>query len=152
MKRPPSGVDLEQILGIERGCCDRLKALLEAERTAAATYSLNQLRQCLKEREAIQAEWQRAVHLRTRITKADRALAAALENDPKLSGAVAGLRRDVAILRRAQGINQSLLRAALAQVSDLLDVVRRELPESRYDGRASLTNVLPPARRAGWSA
>ena len=77
-------------------------------------------------------------------------LAALASTDPALADVVATVRRDAARVRRAQRINEGLVRAALAHVTDLLNVMRRELPESRYDGRAMLTTPVPAAGR--WSA
>jgi flagellar biosynthesis/type III secretory pathway chaperone len=137
---------LRSLLEIERECCGRLRPILEAERTAAATYDHAALLACLKEREAVQAEWQRAAQERRRLGRASGG-----GSDPALAELVRALRTEGAAVRRAQRINAGLVRAALAQVTDLLAIIKRDLPETRYDDRASLQT--PAAlTRAGWSA
>jgi hypothetical protein len=44
------------------------------------------------------------------------------------------------------------VRAALAQVTDLLTIMRRERPDSRYDGRAALTTPAQASAGGRWSA
>jgi hypothetical protein len=64
---------------------------------------------------------------------------------------VRALRTEGAAVRGAQRIKAGLVRAALAQVTDLLAIIKRDLTESRYDVRASLQT--PAAlTRTGWSA
>jgi flagellar biosynthesis/type III secretory pathway chaperone len=153
MNRSAEKMTLIDLLGIERDCCSRLRAVLEAERKAAAEYDLSALHACLRQREAVQAEWRRVAEIRLRRPAGARQeIAQALAKDPALANAVRGLRSEIAAVRRAQGVNQALVRAALAQVTDLLQVVRRASPESRYDGRACLTGSLPFATGARWSA
>lgn len=143
---------LRGLLDAEREHCARLAPILEAERTAAATYDHTALLACLKEREGVQAAWQRAASARRQLLRADGlTLDDAVAGDPRLSDLVQGLRADADAVRRAQRINEGLVRAALAQVTDLLTVIKRELPETRYDGRASLTTPALGAR-GGWSA
>src|SRR5262249_38598736 len=143
---PPS---LLELVAIERDCCARLHAILEAERTAAASYDLAALHACLRRREALQAEWQRVALLRARRATSERDEArtvrprdAQQRERQAARRDIEALRREVTAVRRAQAINQALIRAAMGQVSDLLDIVRRELPDSRYDGRACLTAPL----------
>jgi len=153
MNRSADKMTLLDLLAIERDCCSRLRAVLEAERKAAAESDLSALHACLRRREAVQAEWRRAAEIRLRRPEGARQeIARAAANDPGLADAVGGLRVEIAAVRRAQSVNQALVRAVLAQVTDLLQVVRRALPESRYDGRACLTGSLPFATGARWSA
>lgn len=134
---------LRGVLETERTCCARLLLILDAERAAAAAYDHAALLACLKEREAIQAEWQRAAAIRRRLLRRAGEMAALIAEDPDLAVVVEGARREAAVVRRAQRVNEGLIRAVLAQVTDLLTVIRRELPESRYDGRATLMTPLP---------
>ena len=143
---------LRAALASERACCARLLPILEAERSAAAAYDQAGLLACLKEREAIQAEWQRSADTRRRVLRAGgAAVAALLRDDPALGDLVAAVRAEAVVVRRAQRVNEGIVRTLLAHVNDLLTVMRRELPDSRYDGRAALTT---PARAPGgsWSA
>jgi hypothetical protein len=57
---------LATLLDAERACCARLLPLLDAERAAAAAYDHAALLACLREREILQAEWQRAAAERRR--------------------------------------------------------------------------------------
>lgn len=152
MMPEPASSSLADVLDAERACCARLLPLLDAERTAAASYDHAALLACLREREILQAEWQRAVELRKqRLAAADGALARLAAADPELVRAMRETAREAAAVRRAQRINEGIVRAALAHVTDLLTVMRREHTDSRYDGRAAITNrALVSAGR--WSA
>lgn len=146
---PPS---LRALLEAERECCARLQLVLDAERAAAAAFDYAALIACLKEREAVHAQWVRAAAARRAGLHADgRTLTAIAALDPALAKSLRALRTEAGALRRAQRVNEHVVRAALGQVTDLLDVIRRERPETRYDGRAKLT---APVRTAsgGWSA
>ena len=141
------------MLAIERKCCARLLPLLDAERAAAAAYDHTALLACLREREILQAEWQRAAGLRRERQKAAGAsLATLTADDPDLAGAMQETAREAAAVRRAQRVNEGVVRAALAQVTDLLSVIRRERPDSRYDGRAALTGAAISSSGGRWSA
>jgi flagellar biosynthesis/type III secretory pathway chaperone len=145
--------ELSALLGIERECCARLLPLLDAERAAAAAYDHAALLACLHEREVLQAEWQRAAGLRRERQKAaGTSLAALAADDPELAAAMQDAAREAAAVRRAQRVNEGVVRAALAQVTDLLSVIRRERTDSRYDGRAALTSAVPSSAGGGWSA
>lgn len=153
IRRPLARPKIADLLEIERDCCARLQEIIHAERQAAAEYDLAALHACLKQREAVQAEWQRAAQMRNRQGAAGREeLAASIARDPALADSVARLRRQAREVQQAQSINQALIRSVLGHVTDLLDVIRRELPESRYDGRACLTASLPAATGTRWSA
>ena len=146
----PAG--LRALLEAERECCARLLLVLDAERAAAAAFDYAALIACLKERETVHAEWSHAATARRTALRADgRTLAAIAAAEPALAGIVGALRTDAAALARAQRVNASVVAAALGQVTDLLDVIQRQRPETRYDQRAKLT---APARTAGggWSA
>lgn len=144
---------LAPLLAAERACCNRLLPLLEAERTAAATYDHAALLACLREREVLQAEWERAGVLRSRhLEAAGRSLAELAADDPVLAREIQDTARDAEAVRRAQRINEGIVRAALAQVTDLLAVMRRERSDSRYDGRAALTGQALSSAGARWSA
>jgi FlgN protein len=144
---------LRRWLEIERESCERLAPILEAERAAAAAYDHAGLLACLKEREAVQAVWRRAAEARREhVRAAGRPLAALVAADPTLAEVMRHVRARAATVRRAQRVNEGLIRAALAQVTDLLTVIRRELPDSRYDGRAALTTPLTTSRSTSWSA
>jgi hypothetical protein len=146
----PSG--LRALLEAERECCARLLLVLDAERAAAAAFDYAALIACLKERETVHADWSYAAAARRAALRADgRTLAAIAAAEPALAGVVAALRTDAAALARAQRVNASVVAAALGQVTDLLDVIGRQRPETRYDARAKLTT---PVRAAGggWSA
>ena len=143
---------LRALLEVERERCGRLASVLDAERSAAASYDHTALLACLKEREGVQAEWQRASTTRRKLLRRDGlTLDQAVARDSELTELVRALRAEAELVRRAQHINEGLVRAALAQVTDLLTVIKRELPETQYDGRASLTTPGPVAR-ADWSA
>src|SRR5436853_7658039 len=119
--------ELGSILAIERECCARLLPLLDAERAAAAAYDHAALLACLREREILQAEWQRAAgRRRHRQETSGRSLAALSAEDPTLATALQDVTREAEAVRRAQRINEGVVRAALAQVTDLLAVMRRE--------------------------
>ena len=143
---------LRALLETERDRCARLAPILDAERAAAAGYDHAALLACLKEREGVQADWQRAATERRQLLRREGlTLNEAVAGDPGLAELVRVLRAEAEAVRRAQRINEGLIRAALAQVTDLLTVIKRELPETQYDGRASLTTPAPFARSA-WSA
>ncbi len=152
MMPEPVSSSLADVLDAERACCARLLPLLEAERAAAASYDHAALLACLREREVLQAEWQRAVEVRRqRLAAAEGALTRLAADDPELARAMRDTAREAAAVRRAQKINEGIVRAALAHVTDLLAVMRREHADSRYDGRAAITNrALSSAGR--WSA
>jgi len=143
---------LRTLLEVERERCARLALILDAERSAAASYDHTALLACLKEREGVQAEWYRASTTRRKLLRRDGlTLDAAVAGDAGLSDLVRALRAEAEVVRRAQRINEGLVRSALAQVTDLLTVIKRELPETQYDGRASL-RTPSPVTRADWSA
>ena len=148
-----STAELSDLLRVERECCARLQPVLDAERAAAVAYDHAALLACLREREILQAEWQRAAGLR-RQHQADtgQSLAALAAGDAELAVAVREAAREAATVRRAQRVNEGIIRAALAQVTDLLTVIRREQPDSRYDGRAALTADTAPSAGGRWSA
>jgi flagellar biosynthesis/type III secretory pathway chaperone len=151
MSLEPERPNVRALLELERECCARLLPILDAERAAAASYDHLALLACLREREALQAEWERISRLRRECLRATAVpFATLVANDPALAAVVDEAQRDTARVRRAQRINESVVRAALAHVTDTLTVIRRELPDSRYDGRAVLRTPLPAAGR--WSA
>jgi hypothetical protein len=134
---------LRGVLETERECCARLLGVLDAERTAAAAYDHAALLACLKERESIQVEWQRAAAIRRqRLGRSDAAVVLAAL-DPELAAIADGVREQAVAVRRAQRVNEGLIRTVLTHVTDLLTAIRRELPESRYDGHATLMGPLP---------
>ena len=145
MQPEAEALSLRGLLETERACCARLLPILDAERAAAAAYDHTALLACLKEREAIQAEWQRAAAMRRQYLRQGDSLAVLMAQEPDLAAVVDAVRRQAAVVLRAQRVNEGLIRAVLAHVTDLLTVIRRELPESRYDGRATLTTPLPSA-------
>lgn len=143
---------LRAVLEAERECCARLRLVLDAERAAAAAFDYPALIACLKERESLQAEWTQAATARDATLRADgRALTAIAAAEPELAETLRTLRVETTELTRMQRVNERLVAAALSEVTDLLDVVRRERPETRYDGRAKLTAPLRSAG-GGWSA
>jgi hypothetical protein len=145
--------ELSALLRIERECCARLLPLLDAERAAAAAYDHTALLACLCEREILQTEWQRAAGLRRqRQMAAGPTLATLAAEDPELVAAMQDAAREAAAVRRAQRVNEGVVRAALAQVTDLLAVIRRERPDSRYDARAILTGAAISSAGGRWSA
>lgn len=143
---------LAVLLGAERAYCARLLPLLEAERSAAAAYDHAALLACLREREILQAEWQRAAETRRRHQDAvGGSLARLAADDSELAAELRAVKREAEAVRRAQRVNEGIVRAALAHVTALLAVMRREDGESRYDGRAALTDrAVSSAGR--WSA
>ena len=142
------GPDFRALLELERECCARLLPILDAERAAAATYDHVALLACLRERETLQAEWEQvAQRRRASLRDSGSSLAHLAANDVRLATVVAEVRRDAARVRRAQRINEGVVRAALAHVTNTLTVIRRELPDSRYDDRAMLRAPLAPAGR-----
>jgi hypothetical protein len=143
---------LRAVLSSERACCARLLSILEAERSAAAAYDQAGLLACLKERETIQADWQRSADARRRALRAGGAAVTELvKGDMELAALVASARADAMAVRREQRVNEAVVRRLLVHVNDLLTVIRRELPGSRYDGRAALTTSLPTSG-GSWSA
>jgi len=145
--------ELATLLETERECCARLLSLLDAERTAAASYDHAALLACLREREILQAEWQRAAGVRReRQNAAGTSLAGLVAGDAALSALIQNVAREAAAVRRAQRVNEGIVRAALAQVTDLLAVMRRERTDSRYDGRAALTSATISSGGGRWSA
>lgn len=145
--------ELAALLETERECCARLLPLLEAERTAAASYDHAALLACLREREILQAEWQRAAGLRRQHQHAaGTRFAQILAGDAALNALVQIVAREAGAVRRAQRVNEGVVRAALAQVTDLLSVMRRERNDSRYDGRAALTGAAISSAGGRWSA
>lgn len=151
MSTEREGPDLRAILELERECCARLLPILYAERAAAASYDHVALMACLRERETLQAEWEQvAQRRRTTLRDTGASLASLGMKDAPLATVLADVRRDAARIRRAQHINEGVVRAALAHVTNTLTVIRRELPDSRYDDRAVLRAPAPAAGR--WSA
>jgi flagellar biosynthesis/type III secretory pathway chaperone len=151
MSLAPEAPNLRVLLERERDCCTRLLPILDAERAAAAAYDHVALLACLREREALQAEWERiARRRREQLRDAGTPFATLIGADPELAALAADLRRDAERVRSAQRINEGIVRAALAHVTATLTVLRRELPDSRYDGRATLRAPVPAAGR--WSA
>jgi len=153
MNQNPDYAELRSLLEIEQTCCAGLRAVLDAERTAVKSYELPALLETLKEREALQGQWQRAAAMRRRrVSELVDGLRTAFAADPTLESVVVALREDVAEVRRQQEINEGLLVAALGSVTDLLSVLRRGLPGVRYDERATLTSPLPGIRSSHWRA
>jgi flagellar biosynthesis/type III secretory pathway chaperone len=153
MATDPVTSELRELLAVERDCCIRMLPLLDAERAAAAAYDHAGLVACLREREMLQAELQRAADARReRQQGLGRPLAALRADDPELATLLHETARAAAVVRRAQRINEGVVRAALAHVSDLLAVMRRAHPDSRYDGRAALTGATAASSGARWSA
>ncbi len=153
MAADPVASELRELLAIERSCCARMLPLLDAERSAAAAYDHAALVACLREREVLQAEWQRAASARREHQKTlGSSLAALVADDRELAALVQEAARSAAVVRRAQRVNEGIVRAALAHVSDLLAVMRRAHPDSRYDGRAALTGATAVGSGTRWSA
>ena len=151
MTLEPNGSSLRALLELERDCCARLLPILDAERAAVAGYDHTALVACLHERELLQAEWERVSRLRReRLRAANVSFAALVADDPALAAVAQEVRREAARVRRAQRINEAVIRSALAHVTDTLTVLRRELPDSRYDRQAVLRTPAPAANR--WSA
>ncbi len=142
------------LLNDERACCARLLSLLEAERAAAASYDHAALLACLREREILQAEWQRtaAARRRAHATASGGSLVRLAADDPELAAVLRDTAREAAAVRRAQRVNEGIVRAALAHVTDLLAVIRREHTDNRYDGRAALTSAALSSAGGRWSA
>ena len=109
---------------------------------------------CLREREILQAEWQRAADARrdARARQRNVARERSPPTIPTLAATVQEVAREAEAVRRAQRVNEGVVRAALAQVTDLLAVMRRESPDSRYDGRAALTSAATSSVGGRWSA
>jgi hypothetical protein len=145
------GADLRALLELEREYCARLLPLLDAERAAAAGYDYLALVACLREREALQAEWERIAERRRRaVQESGVSLAALAAEDAELAAIVAEVRRDAARVRRAQRVNEGVIRAALTHVTNTLTVLNRGMPGSQYDDRATLRT--PVAVGGRWSA
>ena len=148
-----ASASLATLLDAERACCSRLLPILEAERAAAAAYDHAALLACLREREILQAEWQRAAAERRRHQEAaGGSLKRLAASDPALATALRDTTREAEAVRRAQQINEGVVKAALAQVTDLLTIMRRERTDSRYDGRAALTGPALSSAGGRWSA
>ena len=144
---------LTELLRAERECCARLRPVLEAERAAAVAYDHAALLACLRERELLQAEGQRAAALRRHHqARGGASLATLAAGDDALAAAMRDAADEAAVVRRAQGVNEGIVRAALSHVTDLLTAIRREQPDSRYDGRAALTADATTSGGGRWSA
>lgn len=146
---------LREQLERERDCCLGLARLIEVERSAVAQRDLPRLLDAVKEREVLQARWQRIAASRASLRGAAGKAAGASTNaspDESLASLVAEVRAAAEALTRAQRTNAAIVRGALEQVSGLLATVRRAQPGSRYDDRAALNAPLPHAAGAGWSA
>lgn len=134
---------LADLLVGERRCCAALGELLERERAAAVQNDLAGLLATLREREDIQARWQRVAAARDRALAGGPSLEERAAADPSLGEALAELRRELRTLRSAQQINARIVRAALGGVDDLLATMRRLMPGGRYDARAIMTDAWP---------
>jgi flagellar biosynthesis/type III secretory pathway chaperone len=153
MSPNPDCAELRSLLEIEQACCAGLRSVLDAERAAVKGYELPALLETLKEREALQGQWQRAsAARRRRVSQLVDGLRTAFAADPTLESVVVALREDAAEVRRQQEINEGLLVAAIGSVTDLLSVLRRGLPGVRYDERAALTSPLPGISSSHWRA
>lgn len=151
MSTEREGPRLRALLELERECCARLLPLLDAERAAAASYDLTALMACLREREALQADWEQiAQRRRVALRDSGLSLAAVATESPELAAVVADVRRDATRVRRAQRVNEGVIRAALTHVTNTLTVINRGMPGSRYDDRATLRTPVAAATR--WSA
>jgi flagellar biosynthesis/type III secretory pathway chaperone len=151
MAQEPQRAQLAELLGVERECCGRLEQIVADERRAVAERDLPALLQALKDRESLQAQWQRATEARRARFAAPGAIAAIAGDDPELRDLLRSVRNAADALERAQRINVAMVRGALGQVSDLLATIRRAQPGAHYDGRASLA-APAPAAASGWSA
>jgi hypothetical protein len=143
---------LTEILEVERDCCARLGELIEGERRAIAGRNLAGLLAAVKEREVVQALWQRALAARALRLGPEEGAAALRARDPAAARLLLEVRTAATELARAQRSNAAIIRGALGQVCDLLATLRRAQPGSRYDGHAALTAPLPHAAGGGWSA
>jgi hypothetical protein len=144
---------LRALIETEHEQCARLAAILEAERSAAATLDHPALLACLKERETVLAGWHRSAAARRDLLRASgESLTAVAARERSLGDVVRAFRTRAAEVRRSQRINAGLIGAALKQVTDLLTAIKRELPDARYDGRAALTAAQPVVRTRDWSA
>jgi flagellar biosynthesis/type III secretory pathway chaperone len=153
MNRAFDSVRLRSLLEAEGEACAQLEALLDSERAAVATHDLPRLLDCLRQRELVQSDLERAARERKRfLTEAGTSLPALRSEAPELKDALDGLRRRAVSVRRAQTVNDGMLRAALGQVAELIAIVSRALPESRYDSRAALRTPLPRSPGGSWSA
>ncbi len=146
----PQRTHLAELLEVERDCCARLAAIVAAERSAVVARDLPALLAALKEREVLQAQWQRASAARRARLAAGTTVAALANDDPELLALLNDVRAAADALERAQRINVAIVRGALSQVGDLLSTLRRAHPGSSYDGRASIS--APRAAAGGWSA
>ena len=151
MAQEPQRALLAELLGVERDCCTRLERIVADERRAVAERDLPALLEALKERESLQAQWQRATEERRARFAAPGALAQVAGGDAELVALLRTVRSAADALERAQRINVAMVRGALAQVGDLLSTMRRAQPGAAYDGRATVTAPSPTAA-SGWSA
>ncbi len=151
MSAQREGSHLRALLELERDCCARLLPILDAERAAAASYDHVALLACLRERESLQAEWEQvAQRRRTVLRDGGLSVATLTKDDGELADVLTAVRRDAARVRRAQRINEGVIRAALTHVTNTLTVINRGRPDSRYDDRATLRTSVSAAGR--WSA
>jgi len=141
-----------EILAAERDCCSRLADVLAKERHAATSRDLDALLAAAKEREVLQAQWQRAAARRTALAAEAGPLTALVADDAEIAALRDAVRAAAHELVRAQRTNAAIVRGALAQVGDLLSTLKGGQVSSRYDGRAALDAPLPSAAGAGWSA
>src|SRR3982751_1949865 len=99
--------ELGSILAVERECGARLLPLLDAERSAAAAYDHAALLACLREREILQAEWQRAAGRRRELQKIVGPVVAG--RDPELVATMRAMAREATAVRRAQRVNEGVV-------------------------------------------
>lgn len=152
LQAEPQRALLAELLGIERECCAELARIVDAERRAVARRDLPALLDALKERESLQARWQRASAERRARFASPGSLSTAVAGDRELEGLLRTVRSAADALERAQRINVELVRGALAQVGDLLGTLRRAQPSVSYDGSATLTTQAPAALGSGLRA
>jgi flagellar biosynthesis/type III secretory pathway chaperone len=141
-----------EILAAERDCCARLAELIAAERRAVVERDLSALLAAVKEREVLQAQWQRTSARHARLAAESGALAESAAGHAELAALRDAVRTEALELSRAQRTNAAIVRGALAQLGDLLATLKRGRPGSSYDGRAALTAPLPCAPGGGWNA
>jgi flagellar biosynthesis/type III secretory pathway chaperone len=152
-----AAVVVKDLIERERAVCAELARVLHVERDALTRFSAAAMTECVRRKEALQAELTVLARARRRAVRDLAATVEAAEAVPddgrvtallahlpadvatELRTAVAGLRQGLLETRRLQRVNGALADASLRMVGDLLGAYRRLLPGTRYDRRATVT-------------
>lgn len=150
---PPSSPEsLVALLEAERECCAQLVPLVEREVQATATRSLERLLECTRDREQVQARWLRLAEQRRReLAARGVSLVELSRGSGRLAEVARSLSHEAGRLRSGQRVCEAVVRGALRNVTDLLNLVRQRLPDSRYDAHAAVRSSASVAAGRAWT-